>query len=190
MCCFPDHLLQDGSEECFTPINLSFSTRSCSLIKVCSQLLINGCVHEHYEERKIAIHKVGLNSLFCREAVVYLNSPSNVVQKQYDSSYHHPSLYMHLGVCKALISIARNAPNYQGFFLSSSVINLSILSFTTTPKSEMGCWSSAAKVCVYLRSKHPGYYFCDYSKSLSALLQVVCWERVDTNMNRLLNVGL
>lgn len=61
-------------------------------------------------------------------------------------------------------------------FLPSSVINLTTLLFATALKSEMGCWSSAAKVCVYLGSKHPGYYFCDYSKSLPALLQVICRE--------------
>lgn len=69
------------------------------------------------QERKIALHKVGLNSVVCREAKGYLSSPSNVVHMQYDSSYYHPSLYMHPGVCKTLISIGRSAPNYQSIFI-------------------------------------------------------------------------
>lgn len=114
LCCFPDHLLQGGSEEHFTPIKLCFSTWSCSLIKVCGQLLAKMAAYMNtMRERKIAIHKVGLNSVYCREAKGYLNSPSNIVHKQYDSSYYHPFLYTHLGVCKVLLSIVRNVPNYQ-----------------------------------------------------------------------------
>lgn len=49
---FPDHLPWGGSEEHFTPTNLCFSTRSCSLISAHDQLAKESCTHKHYTGRE------------------------------------------------------------------------------------------------------------------------------------------
>jgi len=38
------------------------------------------------QERKTAIHKVGFNSVFCREAKCYLNSPSGDAEHRVSNS--------------------------------------------------------------------------------------------------------
>lgn len=140
------------SKDHFASVNLCFSTWSCSLINVRGQLL----THEHREEKPY-MQQDEKSVLFWEAGRINLNSPTNVAQKQQTLLTAIP-LWMCIWMFARLWYLWQEMFSTINVFLSSSVINLNILSFTTS-KSETGCWSWVAKVCVCLWSKHPGTLF-------------------------------